>query len=87
MGNKERITKKVTSKSKNKSGTLEGEFWVWPDGKKTHMHHIGMAVRQQKGLPQGFYVEAEKVMKDNPNLALLVNKAKHLKLKDNIVEP
>lgn len=75
----------VTTGTVVKSGKLKGEYWVWPDGRKTHLRFIGIAVSKMRHLPKGFYKEAEKA--DRPNLNLLVKKAKSLKLKDNVEEP
>jgi len=66
-------------------GKIENGFWVWPDGKKTHMRFIAKAVSKYKNLPLGFYKEAKKQNKFNLNL--LVAKAKHLKLLDNVEKP
>lgn len=67
------------------TGKLEGEFWVWPDGRKTHLRFIGIAVSRYKPLPVGFYKEAKKA--DRINLNLLVAKAEHLGLKCTVTEP
>lgn len=64
---------------KKKTGKIEGNYWVWPDGTKTHLKFISIAVSRYQPLPRGFYEEAKRV--DRPNLNLVVAKAQHLKLK------
>ncbi len=66
-------------------GTLEGEYWIWPDGRKTHLRFIGIAVSKMRPLPKGFYAAAKKA--NRINLNLLVTKAQSLKLKDTVTEP
>jgi hypothetical protein len=39
-------------------GHFEGRFWIWGDGKKTHIKFIQMAMRTYRKLPPGFYKEA-----------------------------
>lgn len=66
-------------------GKIENGFWVWPDGKRTHMRFIAKAVSKYKNLPLGFYKEALK--QNSHNMNLLVAKAKSLELKDNVEKP
>ena len=40
-------------------GHIEGQSWVWPDGKKTPMKFIQDAVIRSKPLPKGFYKAAK----------------------------
>jgi len=68
-----------------KLGKLKGEYWVWPDGKKTHLRFIGIAVSRYRPLPKGFYEAAKKA--NRKNLNLLVMKAKSLDLKCTVSEP
>ena len=76
---------KIVKDSSKPVGHLDGNNWVWPDGRKTHLRFIGIAVRKYKPLPLGFYDAVAK--SDRKNLKQLVNKAKHLKLLDNVEEP
>lgn len=68
-----------------KVGKLEGMYWVWPDGFKTHIRFIGIAVRKYQPLPRGFYAAAARTK--GRNLKLLVAKAKHLGLKCTVDRP
>jgi len=68
-----------------KIGKLEGESWVWPDGRKTHLRFITIAVQKYRPLPKGFYAAAKKA--NRTNLNSLVRKAKSLKLKCTVTEP
>jgi len=70
---------------KVKVGKLEGEYWVWPDGRKTAIRFLTMAVKKYRPLPIGFYEAAKKA--NRPNLNRLVMKAKHLGLKCTVKEP
>ena len=82
------ITSKVSAIIEIKEiphGTLEGEYWVWPDGKKTHLRFITMAVQKMKSLPVGFFKEAKKA--NRPNLNQVVRKAKHLNLQCTVTKP
>jgi hypothetical protein len=63
-----------------KPGKLEGDFWVWPDGGKTNLKFIQIAVHKMKPLPLGFYAAVEK--SDRRNLKYLVERAKALGLED-----
>ncbi len=64
-------------------GHFSGAFWVWPNGKKTHVRFIDLAIRQMKPLPRGFYVEAEKETYLT-NMKHMLRKAKQLKLPDSV---
>ena len=92
MGKKKNITKTVqmesgTPKSNPKKekphGHFEGINWVWPNGQKTHVRFIDIAIRKMKPLPRGFYIEAEKE-KYLTNVKNMLRKAKQLKLPDSI---
>ena len=63
-------------------GKLEGQYWVWPDGTKTHLRFIKEAVMKKRALPKGIYAAAEKL--NLPNLNHLMRKAKSLGLKDSV---
>jgi len=76
---------KLVQKPKVKVGTLEGEFWVWPDGRKTAIRFLTRAVQRYRPLPVGFYEAAEKA--NRPNLNRLVMKAKYLKLECTVKVP
>ena len=75
-----------TTKPKAKKGKLEGNYWVWPDGRMTHMTFVNLAVRRMRPLPYGFYEEIEKYPKLR-NLNFLVKKAKSMGLKCTVKEP
>jgi len=75
----------LTPKTDKPVGHLEGNYWIWPDKRKTHIRFIGQAVSKYKNLPLGFYAAVEKSKRKN--LKQLVMKAKHLDLKDNIEVP
>lgn len=66
-------------------GKIVDGYWVWPDGRKTHLRFIGEAIRKIRPLPFGFYKEAERVNMNNLNI--MVHAAKQLKLKDTVMEP
>lgn len=68
-----------------KTGTIEGEHWVWPDGRKTPLKFIGIAIRKKKPLPLGFYDAAEKLNRGYTNIMATV--AKHHKLPANVEMP
>ena len=78
-------TKVKTRKPKAKSGKIVGVNWVWPDGRKTNLRHIAMAIRRKKNLPKGLYAEAKRVNRNNLNM--MVNAAKFLKLKCTVTKP
>jgi len=60
-------------------GHFEGVNWVWPNGKKTHVRFLDLAIRQMRPLPRGFYEEAEKETYLT-NVKNMLRKAKQLKL-------
>jgi len=64
---------------------IDGKYWVWPNGTKTHLRFILKAVQQMRPLPKDFYKVAEKL--DRPNLNQIVRKAKSLKLKCTVEKP
>lgn len=57
-----------------KAGHIEWPDWVFPDGKRTNMRNVWEAVRLKRGVPKGFYAEAEKV--GTPNLRFLAHVAR-----------
>lgn len=50
-------SKQVT---KSETGHIDGQFWIWPDGKRTHIRFLQEAVITKRPLPPGFYKEAKK---------------------------
>lgn len=64
-------------------GHFEGVNWVWPNGQKTHVRFIDIAIRKMKPLPRGFYEEAEKETYLT-NMKAMLRKAKQLKLPDSV---
>ena len=64
-------------------GHFEGVNWVWPNGQKTHVRFIDIAIRKMKPLPRGFYEEAEKETYLT-NVKHMLRKAKQLKLPDSV---
>ena len=64
-------------------GHFEGVNWVWPNGQKTHVRFIDIAIRKMKPLPRGFYEEARKE-KYLTNVKHMLRKAEQLKLPDSI---
>jgi len=81
--------KKISAKTVTKesstaaivAGKIDGEFWLWPNGMRTHINHIAQSVRKGYPLPRGLYAEAERV--NRPNLNLIIAKAKSQDLKDD----
>ena len=73
----------TTSNKSKPHGHFEGINWVWPNGKKTHVRFIDLAIRQKRPLPRGFYIEAEK---NNylTNIGAMLRKAMQLKLPDSV---
>lgn len=61
-------------------GHFEGKYWVWADGKRTHVKYIQMAMRSKKPLPPGFYEACEK--SKDPALIKMGKIAKHFKIKE-----
>jgi len=49
---KEKITKKLPR--------FEGKYYIWENGKKTHIVFIQNAIKRGNSLPVGFYKAAEK---------------------------
>lgn len=72
---------KTTPTKKIVAGKIDGEFWVWPNGLRTHINHIAQSIRKGYPLPRGFYAEAARV--NRPNLNLITAKAKSQALKDD----
>lgn len=70
---------------KIKHGKIDGLFWVWPDGKKTHLRFLNDAVTKFFALPVGFYDEVKK--SDSVNLKNLVIIAKSRFLKCTVIKP
>ena len=60
-------------------GHFEGVNWVWPNGQRTHVRFLDLAIRQMRPLPRGFYEEAEKETYLT-NVKNMLRKAKQLKL-------
>ena len=72
------------AKKKEKTGKIEGQYWIWPSGDRTHMKFVMDAIRGQRPLPFGFFEEAIKTK--NFNLQMAVNQAKSLQLKCTVKE-
>lgn len=76
------ITDEVVDENKP-HGHFEGVHWVWPNGQKTHVRFIDIAIRKKKPLPKGFYEEAEKETYLT-NVKHMLNKALELGLPDSV---
>ncbi len=61
-------------------GHFEGKFWIWADGKKTHVRFIHMAMRTMKKVPPGFLKACEE--SEDPGLIKMGVIAKKRKLKE-----
>ncbi len=70
---------KITKEALEPDGHFEGIYWVWPNGQRTHVRFIDLAIRQMRPLPVGFYEEAEKETYLT-NVKNMLRKAKQLKL-------
>ncbi len=68
------------SVGQKKAGDFSGKFWVWGDGKKTHIKYIQMAIRSRKRLPPGFYKACEK--DENASVKHMASIAKKLKIRE-----
>lgn len=68
-----------------KVGKLDGPYWVWPDGKRTHLRFITEAVQKKRNLPKGFYAAAKKANRNNLNIVVFT--AKKLGLKCTVGKP
>lgn len=79
------VSPSITPKKEIPHGRIESPYWVWTDGRKTHLNFIVMAIRKMKSLPHGFYDEAERVNINNINM--MAAKAKSMDLKDDVMEP
>ena len=62
------------------TGKISGRYWVWPDGSRTHLRFISMAVTRKQALPVGFYDEAESHHAEDKNLMRMVDAAKEFGL-------
>lgn len=65
-----------------KVARIEGSYYIWPNGKRTHIRYIYESVAKKRNLPKGFYALAKKL--NYPNLNKLVTAAKAQGLKDNV---
>jgi hypothetical protein len=74
-----KLTKKLT-KIQKKPGHFEGKFWVWGDGKKTHINFLRMSITTKRPMPPGFYKFCAN--SKNPGLIKMGKVAKHFKLKE-----
>ena len=75
----------VKKKTQTTTGKIENGFWIWPDGRKTHLRFIAIAVSKMRPLPVGFFEVAEKV--NLRNLNQIVAKAKDLGLECTVEKP
>ena len=73
----------LTPANEKPHGHFEGVNWVWPNGQKTHVRFIDIAIRKMKPLPRGFYIEAEKETYLT-NMKAMLRKAIQLKLPDSV---
>jgi len=81
MGDMPKVSKNTFKPDKVvKKGKLDGQYWVWPSGTRTHLRFIKEAVMKMRPLPMGFYAAAKKA--NLPNLNVLVAKAKSMGLKE-----
>jgi len=67
-----------------KVAKIQGSYFIWPSGKKTHMRFIYEAVKMMRPLPKGFYEAAKKFNK--PNLNRLAEAAKKKGLKCTVTK-
>jgi len=65
---------------KQAPGHLEGKWWVWADGKRTHIKYIQMAMRSYKPLPPGFYKACDE--SKDPGVIKMGLIAKKFKIKE-----
>ena len=79
--NKKKIVVSPTIKTKGKA-KFERPYYVWENGKKTHLRFIQQAIMQSRPLPIGFY-EAAKDSKD-AGIQKLLQVAKTRKLKATV---
>lgn len=52
-------TKNVSNKEGHSKAKFEGQYYIWGNGKKTHVKFIQRAVQQSHPLPVGFYEAAK----------------------------
>jgi len=64
------MTSKKKANTSKKKATFERPYYIWENGKKTHIRFIQLAIQQSNPLPIGFY-EAAKNSKDKGILKLL----------------
>ena len=72
--------KKPSVNYSRKHGYIEGAFWIWGDGKKTHLRFLREGVITLKKLPPGFYKAVES--SDSKPLKHMANVAKKRGLKE-----
>jgi hypothetical protein len=72
--------KKPKKESTTKEGHWELPYWVFRDGKKTHMRHISYGVIRKREIPSGFYKASEG--STNFTIMRMVETAKKHKLKE-----
>ena len=75
------IKAKLTKKKKSKSPQILGSYFIWPDGKKTHIRYIYNAVTKGRPLPKGLFKLADADPK-LVNLRRIVAAARKRGLKD-----
>ena len=77
---KEKEKEDPAKQQKACTGKISGRYWVWPNGTRTHLRFISMAVTRKQALPVGFYDEAESHHAENENLMRMVHAAKEFGL-------
>lgn len=63
MGKDKKVKKEKPDKVKLVKAKFERPYYIWENGKKTHMKFIQLAIQRGHPLPVGFY-DAAKVSKD-----------------------
>ena len=74
---------KKPKKEKSKLPQILGSYFIWPDGKKTHIRYIYNAVTKGRPLPKGLF----KLVDKDPtlvNLRRIVAAARKRGLKDTV---
>ena len=51
---------------KRKMGKIEGHYWVWKNGAKTHLRFMIESIKLHRAVPPGFMEECKK--SKDPNL-------------------
>ena len=64
-----KIVKKPKITAKPKTGKIEGQYWVWQNGLKTHLRFMLEHMKRKGAVPQGFLKACEK--STDPNLRRL----------------